>query len=84
LDAAQSVEEAISILNEYDVSISKEEMESLLADGQGELDEGSLEDVAGGRIDFGGMVKKLADAIRRANRPLKPVISPSGKKHYPY
>ena len=64
LESAQNLDEVLVMVKEHGVEITKEEVEAALKKlDEGELDENSLEDVAGGIagwIMIGGEVRALA------------------------
>lgn len=73
MEAVQSQEEAVALLERYGVSLSPEEISALNAEG--ELDETALDGVAGGSwADFWRIMKVMSPIIGgpiRAPRPKK-------------
>ena len=70
LESAQNLDEVLVMVKEQGVEITKEEVEAALKKlDEGELDENSLEDVAGGaaawKIGIGVGVRLLAEFVKR-------------------
>ena len=65
LAQAQNPAEAVKILNEAGVDMTEAEFQAMLDQPDGELDETSLEGVAGGYIKPGGMIKLLEKIFGR-------------------
>ena len=60
LDACQSLEEVSALLKDNGVDMTEAELQDLMDKAQGELNEDSLEDVAGGLL----AVRAVAGAVR--------------------
>lgn len=69
LESAQNLDEVLAMVKEQGVEITKEEVEAALKKlDEGELDENSLEDVAGGIagwIMIGGGIRTLAKWLKK-------------------
>lgn len=69
LESAQNLDEVLAMVKEQGVEITKEEVEAALKKlDEGELDENSLEDVAGGIagwIMIGGGIRALAKWLKK-------------------
>ena len=59
LDVCQSLEEVSALLKDNGVDMSEAQLQDLVDKSEGELNEDVLEDVAGGYIKPGGLIKLL-------------------------
>lgn len=65
LEAAGNIESMIAIMSEYGLDLSKEDIEGLMKTGDSdELDEESLEDVAGGAWSWKNTWNKIKKEVR--------------------
>ena len=73
IENAQNLEDVVAILREKGVEITEAQLKAVLAAEEGELDEATLEAVAGGKVNWKGVLKFICDTIRNGlPRPVGP------------